>query len=467
MSSLFTLLNQAASSLNAHRLAVATAGNNIQNVNTPGYARQLVQLAAALPADRVGGGYLGQGVVVQSIVQLRDRFFESQFPQAAATAARSQAEATALLGVHVLDPELAGGVGDALTKFYSSVRALAADAGNDGLRQTAVASSRALALAFNRTSDGLRQARLGVDARLDSLADQANGLSQQIAELNRQIRVATSAAGGAPPNDLLDARARARDELAQVTGATAILDGEGNLNMFLPNGAALVSGDRASTLSTWPDPANDGHLSFRLTKADGSSENVKGMGGAIGGNLDARDGALREAEEKLDRLAWDLAGMVNEVHRSGFDLNGNPGVDLFDAGATVAGAARRLAVDPSILADPSRLAASDTAAGIPGSGRNFLALGALEDQALPSGATAIATIASIISGFGASSARVKALADHDATLLGNLDAMRESVSGVSIDEELIRMTQAQRAYDAVGKVIATTDEMLDTLMKLR
>jgi len=467
MASLFALLNQAASSLAAHRAVIGTAGHNIQNVNTPGYARQRVDLAAALPADRVGAGFVGRGVVVQSITQLRDRFFEMQYPQSAATAARSEAESTALQGVHALDPELPGGVGAALAAFYSTVRAVAADAGNPGLRQGVVSSARALALSFNRTGEALRQARLGIDVRLDSLAEAANGLSQQIAELNRQIRVSSNSSGGAPPNDLLDARARARDELARITGAVPVTDTDGNVSMILATGASLVSGDHASRLSTYPDPANDGHLAFRLQRPDGSFEDRPALGGAIGGNLDARDGAIKAAQDQLDQLAWEFAEEVNTVHQLGFDAYGDPGLDLFEVGATQAGAARRVAVNAAILADPSLLAPSETATGVPGNGGNFLALGQIEDRLLPGGATTVATFAGIVSGFGAAAARSKSLASHDATLLANIDAMRESVSGVSIDEELITMSQAQRAYDAVSKVIATTDELLDTLMKLR
>jgi len=467
MASLLALLSQAANSLAAHQAVIATAGHNVTNVNTPGYARQRVDLAAALPADRVGAGFIGRGVVVQSITQLRDRFFEMQYPQAAATSARSDAESTALQGVHALDPELPGGVGAALAAFYSNVRAVAADAGNPGLRQGAVSAARALALSFNRTGEDLRQARLGIDVRLDSLAEQANGLAQQIAELNRQIRVSTNAMGGAPPNDLLDARARARDELARITGAVPVTDGDGNVSMMLASGASLVSGDHAAKLSTYVDSANDGHLAFRLQRADGSFEDRPALGGAIGGNLDARDGAIKSAQDQLDQLAWEFADAVNTIHQLGFDAAGNPGGDLFDVGATQAGAARRIAVTAAILADPSLLAPSETATGVPGNGGNFLALGQIEDRLLPGGSTPVATFAGIVSGFGAAAARSKSLAAHDATLLGNLEDMRESVSGVSVDEELITISQAQRAYDAVSKVIATTDDLLDTLMKLR
>jgi len=466
MANLLALLGHAASSLNAHRAAVATAGHNIQNINTPGYSRQQANLAP-VPADRIGNHYIGGGVQLQNITQIRDRFFEMQFPQATAAAARSQAESRALQSVYIFNPQLQNGVGDTLAKFYADIRTLSADAGNPGLRQQAVSSSRALALSFNNAATSLRQSRLGLDAQVENLTAKASALSQEIASLNRQIRIARASTSGGAPNDLMDQRTRARDELAQLTGANEILDGEGNVSMVLPNGASLVNGDFAARIETFPDPANGGHLGLRLIKFDGSTEAIAAMGGSIGGSLAARDGALRTALDQLDQLAFDFAQAVNAVHQAGFDLQGNPGGPLFHAGPVAAGAASRIVVEAAILANPDLLAASDTAAGAPGNGANFIALGAIEDQSLASGRNPMSTIAGIISDFGAASSRVTALAAHDTALLQNLDSMRESVSGVSLDEELIRVQQAQRAFDAVSKVISVTDELLDTLMRLK
>jgi flagellar hook-associated protein 1 FlgK len=113
------------------------------------------------------------------------------------------------------------------------------------------------------------------------------------------------------------------------------------------------------------------------------------------------------------------------------------------------------------------LAASSSAAGLPGNNQNALALIATERTALAGGADPATTFTNIVSSFGASSQRVKAMADQDGAMLNHLTQMRESVSGVSLDEEMVKLTAAQRAFEAMSKVITTADAMLDTLMSLK
>ena len=465
---LLAILSTGSASLAAHRAAAAVASHNIENVNTPGYARQRAELAAVVPADYVGGGYIGRGVQLTTVSQVRDRFLEAQIPGAIGSSARSAAEAQALEGVAALDPQASGNLADALAGFYAALRALGQSAGNTQLRQAAVSSAKSLAMAFQRTGGSLEQARTGLDAQLRGQAAEVNQLAGQVARLNGDIRAAR--ATGGEPNDLLDARQAAMDRLSELVGAVPVADASGDVNVSLGGGVSLVTGNLAGSLQLAADPANGGHLAVKLAlpgSTSGSTLAAGTFGGALGGALDARDGALARASQRVDQLAYDLAGAVNAVHQAGYGLDGASGRSLFDVGTGATGAASRITVSAAVAADPRALAAASSAAALPGDASSLQALVATERQALSGGSDASTTLADITSQFGASSQSARAVADQDGALRDHLRSMRDGASGVSIDEELIELQKAQRAYEAVAKVIQTSSEMLATLLNLR
>ena len=141
--------------------------------------------------------------------------------------------------------------------------------------------------------------------------------------------------------------------------------------------------------------------------------------------------------------------------------------NLFTVPATSAGAATSIGVNAAIVADPRLLAAATTLPAASGDNRNVLALIAGERQALAGGSDPIVTFQKIVTGFGNATSQAKAVADHDGAMASHLRQLRDATSGVSLDEEMVNLTKAQKAYEAVAKVIATADQMLDTLMKLK
>lgn len=468
MADLFALLNWSSSSLQAHQASSATASHNLSNANTPGFARQRAHLQATLPADYRGGAFIGRGALMQSVAQVRNVFVERQLPLAFASSSYSDARANGLSGLTALDPDGGAGLTNALDAFYGSLRQLTQMPGDRGARQAVVAAGRTVSLAFNRAAQNVASARFGLDAQLSAHVARVNDLAKSLARLNQQVRI--EQASGAVPNDLLDARLRVQDELVQLTGAAVIPDADGNVNLKLPAGGALVTGDLAATLSTQPDAANGGHLAVFLTPAGSTAAARLGpgaLGGALGGTLDARDGALATAEADIDTLAFDFATAVNAAHRTGVGLDGVGGRDFFAVSATAAGAARTLAVDPGLLSNPDQLAAAGNAAGIPGDASNLFAIIQTESAPSSNGRNVFDALAAAIASFGSAVDSARTAQARDGAVLEQLMTLRESTSGVSIDEELIALTTAQKAYQAVLKVIQTTDQMLDSLLDIR
>jgi flagellar hook-associated protein 1 FlgK len=469
MADLFALLNWSRSSLQAHQSASATASHNLANSNTRGFSRQRADVGATLPAFTLGGGaQLGRGSELLGVSQARDVFVERQLPAALAGSAFSDARASGLAGVTALDPNGGAGLTTALDAFYGSLRQLAQTPGDRGAREAALAQGRSVALAFNRAAQNFESARQGLDAQVSADAERVNDLAKSLASLNRQVRI--EQASGGTPNDLLDARLRVQDELVTLTGAAVVPDASGNVNLLLPSGGSLVTGDAAATLSTQVDTSNRGHLAVFITPPGSSTTSALGsgaLGGKLGGALDARDGALKTAESSVDTLAFDFANAVNTVHQAGFGLDGLSGRSFFSVSATAAGAAGGLVVDAALLANPDRLAAASSAAGAPGDASNLFALIKTESAALSTGLDVTDTLASTIASWGGAVDSAKTAQGRDGAVLDQLSALRESTSGVSVDEEMIALTTSQKAYQAMLKVIQTTDEMLDSLLRLR
>ncbi|HEX3698104.1 MAG TPA: flagellar hook-associated protein FlgK [Polyangia bacterium] len=464
---LLSILSQASTSLDAHRTAAATASQNIANVNTPGYSRQTANLEALTPTDLDGTSFIGRGVGVQSVTQARDQFLERQMPAAISAQGFSSSQSDALNAVTALDPDGGTGLTAALSGFYSALRDVAQNPNDSGLRQAAVASAQALARTFNRTSASLEDVRNGVDAKLAGTVTQVNQDAANMAALNTQIRMARST--GAQPNDLLDQRQQLQDELSQLTGAVPVTNDQGDVSMALPGGAALVSEQKAGKLSVIADPTNGGHLAVQLTRADGTGPVTlagNAIGGQLGGGIGARDGAILSAENGIDTLAFDFGNAINAVHSAGFAADGTTGHQMFTVGATSAGAASSISVDAGLLANPSLLAAA-SAPGATGDSSNMQALINTENTALSTGTNATTAFQNIVTGFGAQAQLSQAISDQDKSIADNLSQMRESVSGVNLDEEMVNMTKAQRAFEAVSKVITTTNGMLDTLLAIQ
>jgi flagellar hook-associated protein 1 len=464
---LLSLLTNSATGLAAHQAALATASHNIQNANTPGYTLQRADLEAQGPADLEGSAFIGRGVTLETVSQVRDPFIEKQLPMATGAQAGSTAESEALGAVTALNPDGAGSLSVAIDAFYTAMQGLAQNPGDGGLRLQALSATSNLAQSFNSASGALEAARTGLDAQLTGTVSDANQAAATVASLNLKIR--TARASGAQPNDLIDARQVAANTLSQLTGATQIPTGGGDIQMMLPGGGALVSADQAGKLSLIADPTNGGHLGFQLTRPDGSGPTAvagSALGGTVGGVLAARDGAILTAENGLDQLAFDITSAVNTVHAAGVGLDGVTGRNLFLAQGTVAGAASRMAIDPAMSGNPNALAAASSAGALPGDGSNLAALVATESAPLTGGQNVGGALAGIVTDFGASAATATNVAAQDQTVLTNLQTQRDSVSGVSIDEEMINLTKAQTAYDAVAKVIVTANDMLATLMTI-
>jgi len=449
------ILNAGRSSLIAQQRALRVNGNNIANVNTPGYTRQRAVLEAVPTAA-------GGGVRVADVEQVIDRFVETRLLGQSSTAAGAAARRDLLEGVQDLFPVGDASVNGALQEFFAAANELSAHPEDLATRNELLNRAEALASRLRSSAQGLAAVQREADGRAAAGVADANTVLSRIAGLNRSIALEEGTTG-ATANELRDQRRAALGDLAKQIGIRTVENDDGSVDVYARSGVALVTGSDAATL--------EARLGTTLG-LDGAALHDVGVvapdnsliplgsdpGGEIGAQLVVRDQDVPAAAASLDAIALTLRDAVNAVQTdpAGRDLDGLVGTDFFSgtgaADLTVA------------LTDPRGIAAAQSTT--PGDNANALALVELRDQTFPglSGQTIGGALGTLQADVGASVRDATDAAAVEQGLLANVQAQRDAVSGVSLEEEFTDLIRFQRAFQAAAQLISVGDSMLQELI---
>lgn len=234
--------------------------------------------------------------------------------------------------------------------------------------------------------------------------------------------------------------------------------------------AILVSGYDSQQMSTHVNPNTDRIDVFYTPNESTPPFKITDRisGGSVGGALSVRDQVIPDFKDKMDQLAYKIAEKVNQAHVEGFDRAGRPGVEFFDLPDQVAGASRELQVNSEITEDVTKIAAAARPGAV---GDNTVAnvISQLQNKEIMDGNTATIDdfYNSQVGRVGVLSQRAIKSREAQGHMLDQLTNIRESISGVSLDEETTNMIEFQRAFDASARVIKTADEMFDTVLNLK
>lgn len=460
----FSAIQSALSGLLAHRRAIDVIGQNITNVNTEGYTRQRVDLAAV--GSSVGSARwstyqaFNGGVTIEGINRIRDQFLDvRQRREAAADAAASQ-QATILSSIEGLMPEPSTtGLSAQLAAFWGAWDDAAANPASIPARSAVLSQAATLAQTFTSLSTALTDYRSGLLTSLQTAVAQINSDAGEVAQLNGAIQKAVAAGGDA--NDLRDRRDLLVDRITSATGASVIQRSDGTVSLSI-GGNQLVSGDRVNNLSAvmvgpLPSPLNTVPMqNVSLQWADGSA--VTSTGGQLSATLTGLNNTVPRWLSELDGVAGALVSQVNALHTTGHGLNTVTDINLnfFDPAATTAAT---ISLSSDVSGQPSRLA---LAAGGTGTLDASLAnrIAALGDST--TGPDALQRSLSGRLGIEVSTARNRA--DVQSKVAQQATQARTSYQGVNLDEEMTSLVMSQKAYEASARVLTAVDEMLDTLI---
>ncbi|HTV01663.1 MAG TPA: flagellar hook-associated protein FlgK [Luteitalea sp.] len=452
--SLFGMLGTTARALDAQRFGLDVVGNNLANVNTAGYSKRVVDLGAVPPSDRYSAG---NGVEVLSVRSMRDRLYDQRLFDELPLEQQQAAISDALGLAEVALGKPGGSIDAALADFFDAFAELSDSPASTTARQQVVSEAQALAGDFSSMASRLSDAARATDARVRSDVERINALTTQLATLNKSI-------GSSPASDALhlqDEQVQAVKELSGLLGTQVLQLSDGTVQVSTRSGKPLVIGSDAYPLGVTNAPGTG----FAQVTSGGTDITAAIGDGHLAGLIEVRDTLIPGYTTRLDELAHAVATQVNTLHATGYDLTGTAGGAFFTPPATVAGAAAGLQVSAAIAGDPSRVAAAAVAA--PGDNQIARQLANLRDGTFVSGATPGAAWSGLVYRVGADVSAAEGEQRSRGEIVNQIELLRDSVSGVSIDEEAAMMMRFQRAYEANARFFTVIDETLQTLLSLK
>ncbi len=477
------LLSIARTALLTHQSALQTISQNIANAETPGYSRQEAVLAANTPV-RMPYGNVGTGVQVETIIRKRDLLLDDSY-RSASTLAGSADMRRDLLGQveGVFGEPSDAGMASALDAFWGSWSDFSASPSSLSARSVVQQRGRQVGQLFNEYDTQLTQQRNATIERLQNTVSTINSIAAQVAELN--TRIVTSESNGNANNDLRDLRDIKLDELSKIAGARVVPQSNGSISVLIGN-STLVQGDTARPLTIKLElpnpmpatPLTDVNVRIQLGT---SPDRLTALAGELKSMVEVLNVDIPDARSRLDAMAAQLATAVNTIHSTGYTFSGNtvPGTaagTFFEAGTvTNPVTAATLRVDSAVLNDPLKIAASGNANGPTDNSvaQGLAGLRITDDTVSWTSSTGATESGSFLSFFRNMVTRIgidAAAATDNATVYRSLadqsDARRQSVSGVSTDEELVNMMRVQQSYQAATKMIKVADDMMQTLLSL-
>jgi len=461
MSGLFSSLNASVKALSAQSRALETTGKNLANVNNATYSRQRVIFGDRGTVETPEGAE-SLGLEALGIQQLRDVLLDKQVIREIALTASTTAEqqtyqrTQASLGQTVGSTSgangSAGGLGGAIDDFFNAFQSFASRPTDDGEKQTLLQKSAILSDRFNQTDSRLAQVQSDINFQIASDVTEANRLLAAIADLNKQIgRIEIGRPGTAI--DLRDQRQAQLEALAAKIPVESRVANDGMINVVMKDASnadvILVNG-----------PNTTGTVAFTgTTFTGGASATVLAFSsGSVSGYLNARDGAVQTLRDQLDTLAAQMVTAVNAA----YNPTSAVGFNFFDPAGLTAG---------TIEMDAA-LTSSSIRAGTGAAGENALALAvaAIASQVFSTGTGGLinGTIAKVYTGaasdLGQALSTVNTRLDDQTGLDKLVRTQRDSVSGVSLDEEMAELVRYQRAFQASSRVFNIIDDLLDLVV---
>ncbi len=448
--------------------ALQTTAHNIANKTTEGYSRQRVETQAATPLGQ-GQLQIGQGTRASSVTRTNNPFLEKQLQKETGNLGTEKGREYALTQIEqVFNEQMNKGLNQYITDFFNSMRELSNNPESSTSRAMVKEAATALVNDFQRVDKQLTGIQKDIDGRIINEIEEVNKMLREVATLNQEI--SSIEIGGIEANDQRDRRDVVLKHINEKIDINYAEGDRGAVTVSTAGNGILVSGFDFFEMKA--KPVGDENI-VRITYQNDSNTEPFDItnrikGGTIGGALQVRDQNITDFKDKIDQIAFALSREVNRAHVQGFDRKGRPGDDFFTGVENVKGASKNIGLNSTIIEDVNRIAA---AAKPDAPGDNTVANVISRMQAMQLMDDQTSTIDdfynSQVGRAGVLSQRSIKSRESQENILNQLNTIRESIAGVSLDEETTNMINFQRSFDASARVIKTADEMFDTVLNLK
>ena len=478
MRSTFFGLETGRSALMANQISLDVVGHNIANAATPGYSRQAAIMAPNRPFMTPGlnspttAGQIGTGVYIEQIRRYRDLFIDLQYRKENKALGEWEAKQKSLEQMELIYNEPSDrATRNNLDAYWQALQDLSVKPEDEAVRTTVRQNAITLCTGLNQTYKQLEELRKDNDSEIVTVVNEINSLARQIRDLNQEIiRVEVT---GNNANDYRDRRDLLLDGLSKKIGIQYEEDSQGAVHVFIM-GKELVSATDCKQFNIQIDSNTDPKMDLRKVVWSDTGDSVSITGGTLKGILDVRDQIIPRFMSELNNVAATLAAKINEVHRGGLGLDGQTNIDFFVSNDGQPINAKNITVSKDVMNSLRVIAAAPKPDGwvtgtppAPGEGKNALAMANTKHTKYTIG-TSFTTIGdyfnSSVSTLGVMALEAESTVANKETLLDGLEVRRQSVAGVSQDDEMVSMIKFQHGYSAASRIITVMDEMLDTII---
>ena len=456
------------SGVRATQVALNATGQNVANVNTPGYSRLGVEMSS------LGGNTMlssGRGVQVDNIRRIADDFVNRQLWRATSQQSFTESHQKYLGALETLMASEGSNLSGGLDNFYAALSEATSTPDSIALRQQILNEARNLAQRVNGLSNNIETQLNGLRGQREAIVVELNGLTANLATLNKRITHVEASQGDAKA--LRDQRDTLIQDLAELADVRVMEAEDGSFSVSLANGQPLVSGPASATVSltTGVDKVQTFELTFAGSPPLNLGKDVK-WGGQLGSLHDVEYNQLRATQKTISDIANEIAGLFNGVLVSGFDVNGAAGKPLFTYDAT--SISQVLTVNdlaPAELGFSSKDPGGDPALNEPGNNDKLRELLGLKSEqvtltigGVSSNVTLNDAYATLLGGIASESRQGNADVETATSVLKQAQAQRDSISAVNLDEEGVNLMNYQQAYQANLKVITTAGALFDSVL---